>query len=424
MPTVILLLGLYIFFSGLIYFIIRKKSISLSWRQIALFFGCKIAAGCGYGYIYKRFYNGDDTWALNHDSFLQYQRLVHTPGLFFSDLFSSNPTPDPALYFQDLKSYMEKLEYAVVTKTIAPFNLISQGNYYINIVFFSFLSFWGAWLIYKLLLEQFFPSRKFAPISVTISVFLFLPLVFWLSGIRGEGLLLLFTGLLLYYFAQALTRPRLANITVCVLSFAGTFIIRGGFALSLLPALAAWALCVRLRIKPLRAFGSIYVLLAILFLGSGFLPSPYNLMQPVVQRQQSFFSLHGNTRFNLTPLQPNAGSFISVAPEAFANTLLRPWPWEAKGALQWWVTLENILVWALIMLCLTRYRKGMTRLFNHPLSWVLLLTALCNYLLTGYVVPFPGAIVRYRVIPELMLLCWLAVAMGYGNQPITAERQI
>ncbi len=396
---------------------------------------CRIAAGCGYGYIYKRFYNGDDTWQFNHDSFIQYQRLVHSPGLFFSDLFSSNPTAAPGLYFQDLDTYMQRLECAVMTKLLAPFNLITQGNYYLNIVFFSFLSFWGAWFLYKLLLEQFFPSplpsntrqhsRKFASISlISVAVFLFLPLVFWLSGIRGDGLLLLFTGVLLYYFAQVLTRPRLVNITVCITSFALAAVIRGGFALSLLPALVAWALCARLRVNPLRAFGSIYILLAILFWGSSFLPSPYNPMHAVVQRQQSFFSLHGNTRFNLTPLQSNAGSFISVAPEALVNTLLRPWPWEAKGALQWLVALENILIWALIILCLTRYRKETMRLFNHPLSWVLLLTALCNYLLIGYVVPFPGAIVRYRAIPELFLLCLLAVAIDNANQPITAERQI
>ncbi len=416
MLTVIVILGLYLLFSGIIYFIIRKKAISLSWQQTALFLGCKIAAGCGYGYIYKRFYNGDDTWALNHDAWLQYQRLLHSPAQFFGDLFSSNPLPDPALYFQDLTSYLEKLEYAIVTKTMAPFNCISHGNYYINIVFFSFLSFWGAYLLFKLLVEQFIsPPPALAPLrknALQFVLFLFLPLVFWLSGFRGEGFLLLFTGLLLYYFRQALQRPRPVNLIICLASFALLFIVRNSFALSLVPALAAWALSARLSIKSTRAFGTVYLLLAAIVFTSSFLSPRYHLLRPVVERQQGFLILHGNTRFNLTPLQDNITSFVSVAPEALANTLLRPWPWEAKGALQWLVALENIMVWALIMVCLIKYRKEITVIFHNPLSWVLLLTALSNYLFIGYVVPFPGAIVRYRAMPELMLLCLLAVVMG------------
>ena len=428
MLTIVVILSLYVLFSGLIYFICRKKTVPLSWQQCALFLGIKIVAGSAYGYIYGRYYHGDDTWGLNHDAWLQYQRLLHTPALFFKDLFSAHPTPGMGLYFQDDLTYMEQLEHALTTKILAPFNCISQGNYYINIVFFSFLSFWGAYFLYKLLTEQLYTpmsankkresspipapahSRTFAPISVSISVFLFLPALFWLSGIRAEGLLLLFTGALLYYFRQWITKPRLVNTFLCLISLAILFILRNSFALSLLPALAAWWLCVRFNTNPLKAFGGIYGGLVILLAISSFLPPPYSLLRPIVQRQQSFLSLHGNTRFNLTPLEYNISSFLLVAPEALVNTLLRPWPWEAKGALQWLVALENIVLWGLIIACLARYGKQLQNVFTHPLAWLLLFVALSNYLFIGYVVPFPGAIVRYRVLPELFLLCLLALA--------------
>jgi hypothetical protein len=429
MLTIVVILVLYLFLSGCIYYIIRhtedrSSSGKLTFKQILLFFGLKIVAGCAYGYIYKRFYNGDDTWHLNSDAFLQYQRLIRHPGLFISDLFSSNPTQAPGLWFQDLDTYPERLEFAFITKIMAPFNLVSQGNYYINIVFFSFLTFWGAYFIYKLLLKEFITptgtdAGEFSPISMRLvqaAIFLFPPLLFWLSGYRGDGLLLLFAGLLLYYFREALVRPRAKNILIVIISFIILFIVRNVFALVLLPVLAAWWISRRYSIKPWKVFTGIYTTAVLLVALSGVLPTAYQPLRKIAERQQAFFILPGNTRFNLTPLSDSPGSFLAVAPEALVNTLLRPWPWEAKGALQWLVAGENILLWALIILCLVRYHHNIKEVFTRPLAWVLLCAALTSYLLTGYIVPFPGAIVRYRAIPELFLLCLLAEVGGRKSE--------
>lgn len=407
MLTIVIIIVLYVLLSGLIYWMLRKKTVRLSFPQIAFFFGLKIAAGSAYGYIYGKFYNGDDTWGLNHDAWIQYQRLLHTPGLFFKSLFTLQPLRDPALYFGDFKTVLEYWEFGLVTRMMAPFNCISQGNYYINVVFFSFLSFWGAYLLYKLLTEQF---DKHDRSYVRVSLFLFVPAVFWLSGIRAEGLILLSCGLLLYYFSRWLVRPRIGNTLLCLAAFAFLFILRDSFALSLLPALLAWWLSARFHVRSPKAFGWVYGLLIILFVAASFLPPPYNPLRYIVQKQQAFLSLQGNTRFNLTPLEYNIPSFLLIAPEAFINTLLRPWPWEAKGALQWLVALENIIVWISIAVVCTRYGARLKNLFLHPLAWALLCLALSNYLEIGYVVPFPGAIVRYRVLPELFLLCLLGLA--------------
>lgn len=440
MLTIVVIIGLYILLSGFIYIVLRKKAASLSWQQSALFLGIKIIAGSLYGYIYGRFYHGDDTWGLNHDAWIQYQRLLHAPGLFWKGLFTLHPSPDAALYFGEFSTRLEYWEFGLVTRIMAPFNLISQGNYYINIVFFSFLSFWGAYYFYALIIANLsecspistishshklaFPhsrklaSAQFAPLRV--SLFLFLPALFWLSGIRAEGLLLLFTGLLLYYFYRWITRPGIGNTLVCLLCFGLLFILRSNFALLLVPALVAWWLSLRFRMAAPKAFGLVYGLLFLLVLVSSFLPPPYNILRPVVQAQQSFFALHGNTRFDLTPLEYNMASFLAVAPEALVNTLLRPWPWEAKGALQWLVALENIIVWICIAVCIARGGKTIKLVFHQPLAWVLLCIALTGYLLIGFIVPFPGAIVRYRVLPELFLLCLLALSWSRRACPAIA----
>lgn len=409
MITIVIIAGLYLLLSSVIYFILRKKTVSLSWQQCGLFLGAKIATGSLYGYVYIKYYGGDDTLGLNHDSWMQYQRLLHSPALFFRDLFLRRPlAPVSGLYFSGASTYPEELEFAVVTKLMAPFNIISQGNYYINVVLFSFCCFWGAYLLYKLLCTQFNSHRT----VLAIAVFLFLPAVFWVSGIRGEGFLLLSTGILLYYFQQWLMKPRITNSLLCIVAFALLLIVRNAFALTVLPALAAWWLADRKKTRSWPSFAGVYAVLAALVIASTFLPASFNILEVITKRQQTFFALHGNTRFNLTPLQGNIGSFLLVAPEALVNTLLRPWPWEAKGAMQWLVVLENIAVAALLLICFIRFRQNIRNVFTHPLAWVLFCVTVSNYLLVGYVVPFPGAIVRYRAVPELLLLCLLAVVIA------------
>ena len=138
MLVVIIILLLWLCLGGLIHVIIRNKKISLSLPQILIFFGCKIIAGEVYGYIFKRFYNGDDTWGLNQDSILQYRRLLQSPGLFITDFFSEKPVPGGGVFYFQSASHLQNLEYAIITKTMALFNFISHGNYYINVVFLIF----------------------------------------------------------------------------------------------------------------------------------------------------------------------------------------------------------------------------------------------------------------------------------------------
>jgi hypothetical protein len=394
------ILVLFFFFcSSLIYLVVRNKKTSLTWFQIMVFFGGKVIAGSLYGYIFKRFYNGDDTWGLNNDTVLQYKRLIHSPMAFFTDFFS-NQVPPPEFYFHPSKP-LERLEVSIITKLMAPVNLISNGNYYINIVFFNFLTFWGVYLLYKLLAEQFKTDNK----SLAFVLYLFPPAVFWLSGLRAEGFILLFTGVLLYQFNQWLTQHRVKDAMCCLFSYFMLFILRDGFALLLIPVLTAWWLCCRFKISCYKSFGFVYLTLAIIVLLSCFvLPAQYNLLSILTKRQQEFLALHGNTRFDLTPLDGTAASFLKIFPEALMNVTIRPFFWEAKGFLQWFVTIENYFLLTLVAISIFKFPGPIRPLFQHPLLWVLICAAFSNYIIIGFTVPFPGAIVRYKIIPELFLL--------------------
>lgn len=407
MTDFVVMLLFFFFCSGLIYLLIRNKKTSLTWLQINIFFGGKVVAGSLYGYVFKRFYHGDDTWGLNNDSFLQYKRLVHAPGAFFNDFFFNQPIA-PQLYFNPDK-YLEKLEFAFITKIMAPVNIFSHGNYYINIVFFNFLTFWGTYMLYKLLAEQFKTDKKL----LAAVLFLFPPAIFWLSGLRAEGFLLLFTGVLLYEFNEWLNKKRVTDAIFCFLSFAMVFILRDGFALLLVPALTGWWLSCHFKIRNFKSFGLTYLAVAIIVLLSCYvLPAPFNLLSIVTKRQHEFLTLQGNTRFTLTPLEGNIVSFLKVTPEALINVAVRPFFWEAKGPLQWFVAVENYFLLSLFIICIYKFRAYIKPVFQHPLTGVLFCTALSSYLFIGFTVPFPGAIVRYKIISELFLLSIIIVIIN------------
>jgi hypothetical protein len=123
----------------------------------------------------------------------------------------------------------------------------------------------------------------------------------------------------------------------------------------------------------------------------------------VVQKQQEFMQLRGS-RIQLDSLHPHLKSFVRVLPQAAKNTYLRPHAFEAKGMLQVIAAIEVILFWALFLLVLVKHDRRWYTNFRQPLNLVFIFFGVSFYLFIGYTIPFPGAIVRYKIIPELLML--------------------
>jgi hypothetical protein len=188
---------------------------------------------------------------------------------------------------------------------------------------------------------------------------------------------------------------------------AGTLIMRDPVAMLLCPALLSVFLTVRYRVKAWKVWIPVYALGAILFFASAFISPEQNLPKMVADRQAEFFALKGNTVFELDRLQPEAGSFVRILPQAMVNVFFRPAPWEAKGPLQLVSAADMLLFWALVLFSCFRNRAAWRQRFSHPLLLFLLVFSASLYIFIGYTVPFPGAIVRYKIIPELFLYVWI-----------------
>ncbi len=391
MITTLIIIFLCLAFIFLFYRFSKADKERLYPGEIILAFGFRVLLGCGYGYIFLHYFGGDDTWMFQQESLAEYQKLVHQPAQFFRDLLPVSAFNGSHNFWQGVQFYIMDLEYWFMIKMLAVFNIFSRGNYYINVVFFNSIVFWGHYLLFRLLSPAFPGKRR----RLVLIIFFFPPVIFWLSGIRADGLVLFFIAILLYQFNKWVTARKNIAVLYCFLALTGILIFRNMLVLLLLPALAGWF------------FPVVYGLTAVLFFCTAFFSPQKNLPEVVVQRQQEYFRLTGNTRYTLDSLQPTVSSFAKVLPQSALNTFLRPAVWEAKGLMQVFASLDILFFWFLLLYCL--FKKDGRNYFDHPLTWLMLLFGVSLYLFIGYTVPFPGAIVRYKITGELFMLLVFAI---------------
>jgi len=379
---------------------LTRKKVPLTVWELSLAFLFKVAMGCLYGYIYLHGYNADDTWMFHNLSLTDTQKLLHHPLQFFAELGPARAFASVNGGFWDgLKAYMDSLDYDGIIKPLSIFNLFSGGNYYINVVFFNFIIFWGHYWLFGIFVKEFPEKRK----PLLLLIFFFPPLVFWLSGIRTDGLILFFLALALLHYRRWLYENKKWSVLYCALSIFPIIIYRSQVVLLLIPALLAWYISVKFNRNTVASFLWVFGIGGVLFFASAWVSPQKNLPQMVVQRQQSFMALQG-TRFQLDTLQPSLTSFTKVLPQAVSHTFLRPYIWEAKGALQLMTAAEIIVCWLLVFIAIIKRESHWKQTLQKPVLVFCLSFGILLYIFIGYTIPFPGAIVRYRAIPELLLL--------------------
>jgi hypothetical protein len=377
--------------------------------ETILAFGVKVIFGCLYGYVFLHYYDGSDTWFMHQHSIKEKQMLFNDPGQFFWEFTPGTAIKNGNDLFEIIALYLRDLEYCVQAKTLGIFNLISNDNYYINAVFWNFIIFWAHYWLYILLNKEFPAKRKL----YFILIFLFPPVVFWLSGIRSDGLLFFSISLLLLHFHKWVSQYRVRSFILWIVGFIGILIIRPPVAAILIPALISWWICERLSKKPVLVFLIVYIFAGIIFFASSLLSSS-GLPGMVAERQRSFMKLKGS-EFKLDTLKPTFKSFARIFPQATVNTFFRPHPFEGKGLLQKISALEIVTFWLIVIVSIVRADREWRTSLLHPMLLVCLFFGASLYIFIGYSIPFPGAIVRYKIIGELMLLCAVVSIVSTGK---------
>lgn len=390
--------------------LIRNDAEKLTTWQLVFALTASVAMGCLYGYIFKTRYNGDDTWAIHQFSLEETDKLLHRTGDYFEDI-NLAPMLRQFGWQEGWKMFKDKLELALLIKPLSVFNLYSKGNYYINTIAFNALVFWGHYWLYRLVAQEVKEKRNWW----YLLIFLFPPALFWFSGLRADGLLLVVFSGTLWWLQQWFRQGKAKYLLVSLLLLGLMAVVREAFVLVLAPGLLAWGLKEKFRWSAARSFAVLYGIGILLFCISSWLPLPYNLPAKVVERKQAFEALQGKTRVAIGNLEPNPVSFIRHVPAAIDNVFFRPYPQSARGLLQWMTVAENIFIicsFFIFIFYKFRYKEIVTET-----TWINILFyfGILSCLSIGYTIPFPGAMVRYRALPELCLLLGLLLKIAKSN---------
>ncbi|MEJ7913789.1 MAG: hypothetical protein WKF70_11590, partial [Chitinophagaceae bacterium] len=180
----------------------------LSSSQLIIFFLLKVLAGIFYGWIgvyYGELAQMVDTWAYHYESLNEYHLLINDPSVFFLNLLGTTYESGYAGFFASQDSWWNDLKGNALLKLLAIFNVFSLGNYYVNVIFYSFLTLFGPIAFYRIM-KEIYPSRQLA---VLLATFLVPSFLYWTSGIHKDGVIFLGLAIVLYHFYFAVQEKKL-----------------------------------------------------------------------------------------------------------------------------------------------------------------------------------------------------------------------
>jgi hypothetical protein len=410
MITSILFVIYLILLLFLFYFAGRKLFPWMRFWQFSAIFFVRVFLGCLYGYIFLHFYGGDDTWNFFQDSIPEKAKLLHHPVEFLSDFLPRAAFAEAHSFWEGISFYLRNLEYWIIVKSLAVFNLLSLNNYYVDVIFFEFVTIWGPMLLLKML-DNYFPHKR----SFLVVVIFFIPSIsFWLCGIRAEAMILLAMAVIFFYTRAYRDNKNGLGLLFILAGFIGFIIFRVQYLAVFLPAYISWLVTFNRKRRTMAIYRWVYGLCLLVFLLSLWIWPGKNLATPMVHVQEKFMALHGNTRLPLDNLEATLPGFVKIFPQAFANSFLRPWITEAKGSLQVLSSLEIMGFWILCLIAIFSSAQD-RKILGHPLIQLFMYYGLTQILIIGFLVPFPGAIIRYKSIPELLLVLSIGLSIHWKS---------
>jgi len=418
---------IFLFYTAIFLFILyrctKQKSFVLNFKETSFIFLIKIIAGCFYGYFFLHYYGGDDTWMYHNESLKEYALLKADPIHFFiNDIFTHGYTTNQfKTIFNSSDSFAKNLEYTILIKLLAIFDLFSGGRYYVNVIFYDVIVFWGCYYLFKTFVLK-YPEKRFFWLTF---IFCLPPLLFWTSGLRKDGICFAIICGLIYQLYFLFERKISAkHVAFAMLLFTILFLLRNYIALVFIPLFIAYAISKKFAAKTWLVYLIVFAITIAGFFITAFISDSYNLPQKMADRQQSFLELKGNSYLPIDTLNGNFNSYVKVLPQALDHVFIRPYPLEAKGILYIFSFLDVVFFFLVFVRIIFKSGTNFKRLINDPFVLSLITIALFNYVIIGYTVPFLGAIVRYKASFEIFFILIFIVLQKTKINPLFKFRQL
>ncbi len=362
-----------------------------------LLFNTKFVAGLAVWGIYT-FYYGDlqnnDIHKFYNDA-LVLNQLGREHPVSYLKLFTGAADEQAVQSIQQMKNWYRNFDSAPVNENQTIIRLLSvfvffTGNvYFAHILIMCFISMMGFVLLTNTVLHH---HSSLAIVALPV---LFLPSVlFWMSGVLKEPLLILGIGL----FVQAVIQFRYTLWSFIKLVFASTLIIYIKFyvLICLLPAGAAYIWAARSGFSPLKYFG-VYAALIMAVLSLSVLVPRFSPLPMLAQKQKHAIKeaeyFNAGSRIAIPEIHTWT-DMLKAAPVGLMNTMFRPFPTEARNIMMLLSSTENVFILAYVIVCISSYKV------KSHVAWnivVFLMTACAGYfVLIGVSTPVIGNLVRYK----------------------------
>lgn len=393
-----------IFFSFLVSIIPFFKASGIGRFSLVALFIIKVCAGVAYAKFYTlpKYYSGSDTWRFYRISLDETKWLLHNPLDFLKDIITS-PYAESANFFTGQNSYWNDLKSNIIIKLMAIINVVTNNSYYADIIFFNFLFLFGLVALFRIF-HDISPDKR---IFIIAGVFLLPSTLFWCSGIHKDGLILSALGLIIYAFYRGFeSKFTVGKVSVILLCMLLIFTLRNSVFFALVLSLSGWWMCEKYKRKNSIIFTSIYIAAIILGIIISSIYPPINIFSFIANKQHEFSLLEGGSKVNTPQLLPTLKSFISFIPNAVDMAFLRPHVNEVKNLSYIPAIIENLFFLSLLVVSIAKAKRETKA---EPVILSLFFFSVSIMLLTGFTIPFTGAMVRYRslILPLLItpLVC-------------------
>ena len=363
-------------------------------KIIIILFLCKVSAGLINGRIAQNT-PSMDTWMYHEKGLVEYHLLLNNPVVFFSNLFESGYEKKYDGILQTHNSYWNDLKTNLMVKFVSLLHVASGGNYYINVILFNFLVFFGSIALFRLF-KGIYPANT---IPIIVAVFILPTVLLFSSSIHKDGLIMAALGLVFFGCNKVFDDNKITIKAVLTIFFSllVIFLFRSYLIILLVPALTAWGISNFKRYNTIITFVVTYGIFLFLFFNLYLLIPSLNLPALIVQKQADFLGLEiARSYVKTNQLYPKANSFFSNLPQAFAHSFGRPYFTDYKiSPLLIFFAIE-LFLYQFLFLLLFFYRKQSNNI--QPFVYCGIFFSFSVLIIIGYTVPVIWAIIRYRSI--------------------------
>ena len=415
----------YIFFIvyiGLLFWLLPRipflSRTGLKAGELRLFLLIKLLAGLFCSFYFFEVVLATDYWVYHNEGLVEYKLLKEDPVLFFTDFQSDLQQYGLGGLLETSGSFWAYLKFHLLGKIVAILNLGTKGNFYLNSLIFSSITYFGHIAFYRIFSDIYSTRKK----TVLLTCFLLPSVLLYTACIHKDGIIFLslaFASLCFYQFIKGIGKTGVKQIAVFLISLFIIFLFRNYILMAMLPAMGIAYVVSRAGKHKLIKAAALYCILIIVFFATGLLRNSLNLPAAVVKRKADFALLEkGNTNLEMKQLEPTPQSFAKNLPQAVNHVMLRPYPTEGKAIGVLFAAFELYLYLLLLLYFVWRSLKDPSSLKNiHSFNIYGIIFFISMVFIIGLTIPNIGAIVRYRSILWIFLLppliCRMADQFGY-----------